>query len=61
MYSAYKVKIMSYYENSKIMKMTFMRQLDTETVPSYISEGKFDFAFVLSDVYGNLYNFPDYF
>jgi hypothetical protein len=43
------------------MKMTFMRQLDTETVPSYISEGKFDFAFVLSDVYGNLYNFPDYF
>jgi hypothetical protein len=52
---------MSYYENSKITKMTFMRQLDTETVPSYISEDKFDFAFAISDVYGNLFTYPDYF
>jgi hypothetical protein len=61
MYSVYKVKILSFYENSKIMKMSFMRQLEGEIAPTLISEDKFDFAFAVTDLQGNQFTYPEYF
>jgi hypothetical protein len=38
-----------------------MRHLDQEVEHDKLTEGNFDIAFSISDVYGEMFNLPEYF